>query len=84
MSKKRKEIEILDEQVVRTEDEIVTRYPRCKCIVVGINMNDLSDDKCRLYAVSRSRESYDELGQIYLDLYHKNIMDKTIIGSYDI
>lgn len=84
MGKLNEGVEILDEQRIRTEGDIIRQYPKCKCIVVGINMDDLSDDKCRLYAVSRSRASYDELGQEYLKLHKMNIINKTMIGSYDI
>ena len=84
MSKESKGVEVLDEQRIRTEGDILRQYPRCKCIVVDINMEDLSDDKCRLYAVSRSRASYDELGKEYLKLHKMNIINKTMIGSYDI
>lgn len=52
-------LNVLREDVFETPKEIEQRYPRCKYIFV--DFTDLNNLRGRLYAVSDSASSYDEL-----------------------
>ena len=52
-------LKILQNNKIETPKEIEAKYPHSKYILT--DFNDLSDMKGHLYAVSRDRQSFDEL-----------------------
>ncbi|MCM1182646.1 MAG: hypothetical protein NC337_04640 [Roseburia sp.] len=55
-------LKILDEKVLRTDDEIEELYKDCKYLYIIDDYNKLTNDEGYLYCVSMSEDSY---GQLY-------------------
>ena len=54
-------LEILDEKVLKTDDEIENLYKDCKYLYIIDSYDKIIDDEGYLYCVSTSEESYKEL-----------------------
>jgi len=57
-------LKILDEKVLRTDDEIEDQYKDCKYLYIIDSYEKLTDDEGYLYCVSTSEESYGQLYEI--------------------
>lgn len=57
-------LKILDEKVLRTDDEIEEMYKDCKYLYIIESYDKLTDHSGYLYCVSMSNESYGELYEI--------------------
>ena len=57
-------LKILDEKVLRTDDDIEEQYKDCKYLYVIDSYDKLIDDEGYLYCVSTSEESYGKLYEI--------------------
>lgn len=56
-------LKILDEKVLKTDDEIEEQYKDCKYLYIIDSYEKLIDHKGYLYCVSTSNDSYTELYQ---------------------
>ncbi len=54
-------LQILDEKVLRTDDEIEELYRNCKYLCIIDNYEKLADNNGYLYCVSTSAESFRQL-----------------------
>ena len=54
-------LQILDEQVLKTDDEIEELYKDCKYLTIIDSYDRIGDNSGYLYCVSTSDESFDEL-----------------------
>lgn len=54
-------LKILDEKVLRTDDEIEDLYKDCKYLCIIDSYDKIGDNNGYLYCVSTSKDSYDQL-----------------------
>lgn len=54
-------LKILDEKVLKTDDEIENEYKNCKYISIIDSYENVADNTDYLYCVSASADSFDEL-----------------------
>lgn len=54
-------LKILDEKVLKTDDEIEEQYKNCKYLYIIDSYDKVIDDEGYLYCVSTSEDSYREL-----------------------
>lgn len=54
-------LKILDEKVLKTDEEIRRLYKNCKYVYIIDSYDKVGDDEGYLYCVSMSDDSYDEL-----------------------
>lgn len=54
-------LKILDEKVLKTDDEIEEQYKDCKYLTIIDSYDKIADNDGYLYCVSTSDESFDEL-----------------------
>lgn len=54
-------LKILDEKILKSDDEIESLYKDCKYLYIIDNYDKMIDDEGYLYCVSTSEDSYDQL-----------------------
>ncbi|MDE7477382.1 MAG: hypothetical protein K2M91_05440 [Lachnospiraceae bacterium] len=54
-------LKILDEKILRTDDEIEDMYRDCKYLCIIDSWDKIGENNGYLYCVSTSKESFDEL-----------------------
>lgn len=54
-------LQVLDEKVLKTDDEIESRYKNCKYLCILESYDSLGDNSGYLYCISTSEESLEEL-----------------------
>lgn len=75
-------LKILDEKVIRTDDDIEREYKDCKYLYIIDNYDKLIDDEGYLYCVSTSNDSFEELHELQEKLL-KEGKCCVVSGSYN-
>lgn len=57
-------LQILDEKVLKTDEEIEAQYKNCKYLYMIESYEKLVDDEGYLYCISTSEDSYKQLYQV--------------------
>lgn len=75
-------LKILDEKILRTDDDIEQEYKNCKYLYTIDNYDKIIDNEGYLYCVSTSNDSFEELFDVQ-DKLSKEGKCCVISGSYN-
>ncbi|MBR1738110.1 MAG: hypothetical protein IJ736_14040 [Firmicutes bacterium] len=75
-------LRILDCEEVVHLNSIRDNYPDSKILFLITDMSDMSDIKGKVYAVSESRESFDEICELSTRLLKEKSTQNVLIGNY--
>lgn len=75
-------IKILDEQVRRDAEEIREEYPKCKFLLINIDITHLQDLDGNLYCISDSKSSFNEICSLSKK-FSKDGICNIIMGDYE-
>lgn len=75
-------LKILDEKVLKTDEEIEEQYKNCKYLYIIDSYDKVIDDEGYLYCVSTSEDSYRELYMMRNKLRDEGIIC-VVGGSYN-
>lgn len=75
-------LKILDEKILRTDEEIENQYEDCKYLYIIDNYDKLLDHSGYLYCVSTAEDSYEELYETRDKLCDEgSCQEKTLVNS---
>lgn len=75
-------LKILDEQVRRDAEEIRDKYPKCKFLLINIDITNLQNLDGNLYCISDSKASFSEICMMSKK-FSKDGVYNIIMGDYE-
>ena len=75
-------LEYVKSEVAENLEDVYTKYPKCMFVVLDMNDDWHGTTTVKVYAVSRSDESYIELCELNKELFNKGF-NSSILGDYE-